>query len=220
MTIEALIFDMDGTLVDSERIHWLAWKQTLAEDGMAIPDYDDFKKYVGVSDEEMAQEFSAAAGPKSDPHHLVTRKCSAYLELVPQIELLPGVVETIERWRGRYSMAVASSSPYRELIALLEHHGLRDHFVQVVGGDMVPRKKPAPDIYRKAVSLLGTVPSACIAFEDSQSGVEAAKSAGLTAVAVPHALSLDHDFSSADVVLDSLADFDERSLQLLATLIR
>ena len=85
---------------------------------------------------------------------------------------------------------------------------------------MVPRKKPAPDIYRKAVSLLGMVPSACIAFEDSQSGVEAAKSAGLAAVAVPHAMSLDHDFSSADMVLDSLADFDERSLQLLATLIR
>ena len=126
----------------------------------------------------------------------------------------------VERWRGRYSMAVASSSPYRELIALLEHNGLRDHFVQVVGGDMVHRKKPAPDIYRKAVSLLGMVPSACIAFEDSQSGVEAAKSAGLAAVAVPHAMSLDHDFSSADMVLDSLADFDERSLQLLATLIR
>jgi beta-phosphoglucomutase-like phosphatase (HAD superfamily) len=217
MTIKALIFDMDGTLVDSERIHWLAWKQTLAADGMAIPGYDDFKKYVGVSDEEMAREFSAAADPELDPLQLVTRKCSAYLDLVPKIELLPGVFEILERWQGRFSMAVASSSPYGELIALLEHHGLRDRFVQVVGGDMVPRKKPAPDIYQMAVSRLGVAPAACIAFEDSQSGVSAAKSAGLTAVAVPHAMSADHDFSNADVVLDSLADFDEQLLQQLET---
>jgi HAD superfamily hydrolase (TIGR01509 family) len=212
MTVKALIFDMDGTLVDSERVHWLAWKQTLAADGMDIPDYDDFKKYVGVSDEQMAQEFSSAVNPKLDPHALVTRKCNAYLDLVPQIELLPGVVQTLERWRGRFTLAVASSSPCRELIALLEYHGLRDRFVQVVGGDMVPRKKPAPDIYQMVVSLLGVLPSTCIAFEDSHSGVAAAKGAGLTVVAVPQPMSAAHDFSNADVVLESLADFDEQVL--------
>ena len=215
MTIEALIFDMDGTLVDSEKVHWLAWKQTLAADGMDIPDYSEFKRYVGVSDEEMAQEFSATAEQELDPHQLVARKCSEYLDLVPQIELLPGVAETLERWHGRFTMAVASSSPHRELIALLEHHGLRDRFAWVVGGDMVARKKPAPDIYQMAVARLGVVPSACIAFEDSQSGVSAAKGAGLTAVAVPHAMSADHDFSDADLVLDSLADFDEQLLKQL-----
>jgi HAD superfamily hydrolase (TIGR01509 family) len=220
MTIKALIFDMDGTLVDSERVHWLAWKQTLAADGMEIPDYIDFKKYVGVSDEQMAQEFSAAASQALDPCHLVTRKCEAYLDLVPQIELLPGVVQTLERWRGRFIMAVASSSPCRELIALLEYHGLRDCFIQVVGGDMVPRKKPAPDIYQLVVSLLKVSPTACIAFEDSQSGVKAAKGAGLTAVAVPQAMSDDHDFSNADCILNSLADFDEQLLQQLARLKR
>ena len=215
MTIEALIFDMDGTLVDSEKVHWLAWKQTLAADGMEIPDYSKFKKYVGVSDEEMAEEFRAAAEQELDPRHLVTRKCREYLDLVPQIELLPGVVETLERWQDRFTMAVASSSPHRELIALLEHHGVRDRFAWVVGGDMVARKKPAPDIYQMAVSLLGKKSSACIAFEDSQSGISAAKSAGLTAVAIPHAMSADHDFSDADLVLGSLADFDEQLLQQL-----
>ena len=114
-------------------------------------------------------------------------------------------------------MAVASSSPYRELIALLGHHGLQDRFVQVVGGDMVSRKKPAPDIYQMAVSRLGVAPSVCIAFEDSQSGVSAAKSAGLTVVAIPHAMSADHDFSEADLVLDSLFDFNEHVLHQLDT---
>jgi len=217
MTITALIFDMDGTLVDSERVHWLAWEQSLAAEAVAVPDYDEFKKYVGVSDEQMALEFSAGAPPGLNPRTLVARKCRAYLDLVPRIELLPGVIQILERWQGRLAMAVASSSPHRELIALLEHHGLQDRFAEVVGGDMVARKKPAADIYRLVLSRLGVAPSACIAFEDSQSGIAAAKGAGLTAVAVPHAMSADDDFSSADLIIDTLADFDEQLLYQLAS---
>ena len=87
-TIKALIFDMDGTLVDSEKIHWQAWKETLAVHGLKVPDYGEFKKYVGVSDEQMAQEFSAAAPGELDPAQLVHGKCRTYLKLVPEISLL------------------------------------------------------------------------------------------------------------------------------------
>ncbi|MGI9537681.1 MAG: HAD family hydrolase [Desulfocapsaceae bacterium] len=215
-TINALIFDMDGTLVDSERIHWQAWKETLAIHGIQIPDYEDFKKYVGVSDEHMAQEFSDAAEAELDPTRLVSGKCRAYLELVPEISLLPGVRQTLDRWRDRYPLAIASSSPLSELFAILGHHGLGDRFDQVVGGDMVARKKPNPEIYQMVVGLLGVPASTCIAFEDSQSGVAAAKSAGLVAVAVPHAMSADHDFSGADIILETLSDFDEGVLQKLS----
>mgnify|MGYP001811645864 CR=1 FL=1 len=216
MTISAMIFDMDGTLVDSERIHWQAWKQTLADHGLEVPDYGDFNKYVGVSDEQMAREFSEAAESEVEPDRLVARKCQTYLELVPQIELLPGVIETLDRWRDRFTMAVASSSPYRELSALLEHHRLSEYFVQVVGGDMVNNKKPDPDIYQMAVERLGVAPSSCIAFEDSQSGIAAAKSAGLKAVASPQRMSVDHDFSKADLILNILSEFDQRLLQQLS----
>ena len=212
-TIKALIFDMDGTLVDSERIHWRAWKYTLAHYGMTIPDYSDFKKYVGVSDELMAEEFSEAADSGLDPVHLVERKCTTYLDLVPQIKLLPGVLQTLDHWGERYPLAIASSSPYSELLSILNHHRLEDRFDHVVGGDMVARKKPDPEIYEKVVGLLGASPPACIAFEDSQSGIAAARSAGLKTVAVPHAMSVDHDFSSADLILDTLAEFDDLALQ-------
>ena len=215
MNTKALIFDMDGTLVDSEKMHWLAWNHTLDKYGLEVPPFAQFNSYVGVSDEEMARQFSAAAEYKVAPDSLVTQKCRTYLDLVPQIELLPGVIDTLERWRGRCPMAVASSSPYRELIALLDHHGVRDRFAHVVGGDMVSSKKPDPEIYHRVVSLLGIMPSACIAFEDSQSGIAAAKGAGLIAVAVPQAMSADHDFSSADLIIDSLADFDEQLLRQL-----
>ena len=212
-TIKALIFDMDGTLVDSERIHWQAWKKTLAVHGLDVPDYGDFKKYVGVSDEHMAQEFSDQAASALDPAQLVFGKCRNYLELVPQIDLLPGARQTLDRWRGRYPLAIASSSPHSELVAILGHHGLKDRFDHVVGGDMVARKKPDPEIYTTVVGLLGLSPSDCIAFEDSQSGVAAAKEAGLVAIAVPHAMSADHDFSAADVIINTLLEFHESILQ-------
>lgn len=216
--IEALIFDMDGTLVDSERTHWQAWHDTLVAHGLQVPAYADFKVYVGVSDEQMADEFCESSGRTLDPLQLVTVKSENYLRLISEVRLLPGVRDTIDRYRNRYRLAVASSSPYDDLIAILEHHDLRQHFSYVIGGDMVDRKKPNPEIYLKVTGLLGAAPSACVAFEDSHSGVSAAKNAGLLAVAVPHAMSMDHDFSRADIILESLSEVDDELLHKLASL--
>ncbi len=209
----ALIFDMDGTLIDSERIHWQAWKVTLGAHGARVPDYQDFKKYVGVSDEQMAAEFISSGALRLSGNQLVANKCSAYHELIPEIELLPGVEKILERFSGRCRMAVASSSPHREVRAILAHHKLSDYFETVVGGDMVERKKPDPEIYTLTVSRLSLVPADCIAFEDSQSGIAAADSAGLATIAVPHAMSIDHDFSRADAVLASLEEIDAELLK-------
>ncbi len=213
--IKALIFDMDGTLVDSERVHWQAWHDTLAGHGMRVPDFSDFARYVGVSDEQMALDFTASGSGGVSPAQLVAEKRAAYLTLVPQISMLAGVRELISRYQGRYRMAVASSSPYGELIAILQHHRVQEYFEDVVGGDMVTKKKPDPDIYLCATARLGLSPHECVAFEDSSSGVTAAKRAGLTAVAVPHTMSLNHDFSGADVRLESLTEVDDLLLARL-----
>lgn len=213
--LQALIFDMDGTLVESERIHWQAWHDTLADHNLQAPSFQDFKKYVGMSDEQVAEDFCESGERKLDPLDLLRKKSARYLQLIPQIRLLPGVRDTIDRYRVRYPLAVASSSPYNDLIAILEHHKLRGHFSCIIGGDMVPHKKPEPDIYLLATGRLDVSPSACVAFEDSHSGVSAAKSAGLMAVAVPHSMSLDHDFSRADAVLGSMSEVDDALLQRL-----
>ncbi len=213
----ALIFDMDGTLVNSERVHRQAWIMTLDRYGTALQDFQEFKNYVGVSDEQMAGEFISSGGLHVSRSRLVADKQAAYHDLIPGIELLPGVRQILCKFKGSYRMAVASSSPYREVTATLAHHGLVDYFEVVVGGDMVVRKKPDPEIYLLAASRLGLLPAECIAFEDSQTGVDAAASAGLTTVAVPHAMSLDHDFSRAVAVVASLEAVDEKlftSLQL------
>ena len=214
--IKALIFDMDGTLVDSERVHWQAWHDTLQVYAMKVPEFSDFGRYVGVSDEQMALDFTASGGAGVSPAQLVAEKRAAYLTLVPQINMVAGVREIISRYQGRYRMAVASSSPYDELIAILEHHRLQEYFEDVVGGDMVAKKKPDPEIYLSVTARLGLSPHECVAFEDSGSGVAAAKRAGLAAVAVPHTMSLNHDFSEADIRLESLLEVDDLLLARLA----
>lgn len=211
---------MDGTLVDSERVHWQAWHDTLQGHGLRVPVFDVFDQYVGVSDEHMAEEFTEdfvdSAAIKIDPATLISEKRTTYLRLVPEIKLLPGVTNIIKRYQGRYRMAVASSSPYDELISILEYHHLHKFFEYVVGGDMVTKKKPNPEIYLQVTSKLGLSPAQCIAFEDSQSGIAAAKGGGLLAVAVPHTMSMNHDFSEADIKLTSLFEVDDQLLTQLA----
>ena len=121
--------------------------------------------------------------------------------MIPQLAVLPGVRTVLQRFGERCRLAVASSSHLLELRKILQVHALDHHFEVVVGGDMVARKKPAPDIYQQACRMLGLTPGRCLAFEDSESGVRAAKSAGLQVVAVPSAWSKGHDFTAADLVI-------------------
>ncbi len=213
--LKALIFDMDGTLVDSERIHCRAWQQALAGHRVEPPDYRRFAAYVGASDEQMALDFIEEYRLDPSVGELVKRKQAAYFEMVPEIELLPGVREMIDRFGGRYRLAVASSSPSAEIVEILTYHKLRDCFEPVVGGDMAAHKKPRPDIYLKALDLLELRADECIAFEDSESGMRSAKGAGLRAVAIPHEMSRAHDFSAADARMQSLAQLDEALLAAL-----
>lgn len=199
--IEAVIFDMDGTLVDSEPLHHQAWQRTLAAHGIPSFSWEQFLAYVGTSNERVAEDFIAAASLPIGVNELVQRKQARYLEMIPHLAVLPGVRTALQRFGEHCRLAVASSSHLLELQEILRVHALGHHFAVVVGGDMVVRKKPAPDIYQQACRLLDLPPERCLAFEDSESGVQAAKSAGLRVVAVPSAWSKGHDFATADLVI-------------------
>ncbi len=213
--IKALALDMDGTLVDSERTHWEAWRVSCINHGVKPYVYEEFVRFVGVSDESMADEIIELNHLTIRVVDLVSEKQQTYLQLIPQIKLLPGVKTVLQRFQHRYRLAITSSSPRIEILRILEHHGLTGFFELVVGGDMVERKKPEPDIYVLATRLLNLLPEECVAFEDSQSGLQAAKTAGLFAVAIPHGLSEGHDFRRADLVVSQI---DEVNDDLLNTL--
>lgn len=215
--IEALIFDMDGTLVDSEPVHHKAWEATLVSNGIKSFPFDDFVSYVGSSNEKLASDYIKSHSLVISVEELVLQKQVIYLDMIPAITMIPGARESLQRFCGSFKLGVASSSHRVELDKLLNSLGLGECFDQVVGGDMVENKKPDPDIYLKTIEMMGLKPSQCVAFEDSEAGVHAAKNAGLYTIAVPTSLSVHHDFDRADVIVERIDMVDAQLFTTLAT---
>lgn len=214
--IRALIFDMDGTLVDSERLHFRAWRQILADYGIGHFPLDDFNRYVGVSNEQLANDYIAGYRLQVDTTTLVKKKQHLYLRMICDIEPMVGVRDILARYHDRYLLAVASSSDRIELHSILEVLGYTNYFSQVVGGDMVSRKKPDPEIYLQTMALLQVAPHESVAFEDSVAGIAAAKNAGMYGIAVPSPLQKIEEFSRADTILARIDLADDHLLQTFA----
>lgn len=213
--IRALIFDMDGTLVDSEKLHFDAWQKTLYRHGIESFPFSAFVNYIGTSNEQLADDYIKIHGLHVDITSLVREKQRLYLAMIPAIEQLPGVREILTRFHGRLRLAIASSSHTIELHLILETLALSGYFDHVVGGDMVSHKKPDPEIYLHTLELLGCEARECVVFEDSEPGIEAAKAAGMIGIAVPNGSLKGADFSRADKVIPRIDLADDRLLQEL-----
>ena len=214
--IRALIFDMDGTLIDSEKLHYDAWKEILSRHGVDSFPFGTFIGYIGSSNEKLAGDYIDSHGIPSDITTMVLEKQAIYFEMIPTIKLLPGVREVIARYHGRYSLAIASSSHTRELHRILQVLALSEYFDHVVGGDMVTRKKPDPEIFLHTRGLLGVASSECVVFEDSEPGIIAAKAAGMFGIAVPNGFLSNADFSQADRIIPKIDLADDQLMQELS----
>lgn len=212
MMIQALIFDMDGTLVDSEKVHYDAWKATLTQYGVTPFSFASFMQYVGASNEILAEDYIESHDLQASVEQMVHEKQDIYLEMIPQIKPLPGVMEILTRFHSKFRLGIASSSHLVELEKILESLDISSYFEHVVGGDMIANKKPDPEIYLYSADLFQLTPGECVAFEDSEPGILAAKSAGLYGIAIPNSLSTGHDFSLADRVLNRMDQLDEQLL--------
>ena len=210
--IKALIFDLDGTLANTEVLHFKAWRQTLINNGVEDMPFEVFLTYVGTSNEKVATDYIQSDNIPKTVHQLLTEKQDLYMQLIPEVELCLGAREVVERFHGHFAMAVASSSHEKEVRAILNHHGLEDRFEQIFCGDMVVNKKPDPEIYLKTSAALSIPAGNCLAFEDSTHGANAAKNAGMYAVAIPNDFTTDHDFTRADKVVKSFNVIDENFL--------
>ena len=226
VTRRALILDCDGVLADTERYgHLVAFNQTFEEFGLpvrwSVADYQE-KLLIGGGKERMASlltpEFVAAAGLPADAAGQQAavaawhrRKTEIYLSLVTEGAVPPraGVARIVaSALAGSWLVAVASTSAEASVRATLTRAVGAEHArsVSVFAGDVVPRKKPAPDIYLLALSSLGVAASDAVVVEDSRNGLLAAVGAGLACVITVNDFTRDEDFSEAALVVSSLGD--------------
>ncbi|MCS6843537.1 MAG: HAD family phosphatase [Caldilineales bacterium] len=183
----ALLFDMDGLMFDTERLVLAAWRQAVVEAGYPARD-EVFLECVGRNAEATDQVVRAAYGPDF-PLETVNRRTNQVIwqrinrEGVP---LKPGLLPLLDYLEAQgVPRAVASSTERPIVERLLAQTGLRSRFAAVVGGDEVPRSKPAPDIFLLAAQRLGVEPARCLVLEDSEPGARAGLAAGMAVVVVP-----------------------------------
>jgi len=201
----AVVFDMDGLLLDTEVLWQQAETELFARHGQEFT-WDDKMQVIGSSFAHTAGYFARRLGlPEAQGSDLVEEMIGLMHDnLRAQVEGRPGAVELVERLRGRTRLGLASNSPRRLVDTALATAGITDAFEVIVTSDDVDHPKPAPDLYQLACERLGVTPAEALALEDSSSGVAAAKAAGLTCIAVPQ--YAETDVSAADRVIDSLEE--------------
>ena len=205
---EAVVFDMDGVLLDSEEV-WDAVREAYVHDRGGRYDAEVQRALMGMSSVEWSRYLHEHAAVPDEPEEIdaevVRRMLAAYREHLP---LVPGAVEAVERLAARWPLGLASSSNRPLIDAVLELSGLTRFFRATVSSEEVARGKPAPDVYLEAARRLGVAPERCAAVEDSHSGIRSAHAAGMRVVAIPNAsYPPDADaLAQADVVLASLGE--------------
>jgi len=180
---DGLIFDMDGTILDTEPTHRKAWHDVLAHYGMRF-DEQAIVALNGSPTWRIAQAVIEWNHGDLDPYALAREKTEAVKAmLLDTVEPLP-LIEVVKAWHGRRPMAVGTGSERAIAEALLTHLNLRHYFTAVVAADDVEHHKPAPDTFLLCAELMGVDPTKCVVFEDADFGLEAARRAGMDAVDV------------------------------------
>ena len=179
-----VIFDMDGTLFDSEPVHGMAWIEELRALGVGF-EPTDYEAWVGVPDRVLAAKLVEQEGLSLTPGELLSRKAERFVEFGEgKFDRFEGIAEALERLRlAGVPMALCTSSTRRDCELSLQWTGLERYFERRVTIDDVTATKPDPDPYRRAAGLLGLEPGECLVVEDSGSGIRSAAGAGCRVIA-------------------------------------
>jgi beta-phosphoglucomutase len=203
MTPRAVLWDLDGTLVDSEQYHWLAWRDSMAAEGVALT-HDQFLKTFGLRNDAIVPQWIPDASTER-VDRIANAKEQLYRRMVREggLRPLPGAAEWIQRLGADgWLQAIASSAPRENIDAVLTVIGLTSVFQAVVSAEDVTRGKPDPQVFLTAAARLGSAPAQSIVVEDAAAGVEAARRAGMPSIGVSrHGAPL-----PADLTAESLAD--------------
>lgn len=207
---KAVIFDMDGVIIDSEPLHFKVDKKLLSKCGLEV-DNEFLSQYVGVSNPEMLSDIKDKYHIKYSVDELLDIKLEVLLKALNESDLdtIIGIRQLIDDLKAHgIVLAIASSSPIEFIEAVIEKTNLQHHFNVVISGEQVEKSKPAPDVFLKAASLLCVNPDECVVIEDAEKGVEAALAAGMKCIGYVNHNSGNQDLSKASVMVADMQKID------------
>jgi len=186
---QAYIFDCDGTLVDSMPLHYIAWVEALKQHDAPFEFTEEvFYAHAGIKEQDVVKILNAQHGTKLDPVSVDELKMEIFRRRIPEVQPVRPVAEFAKSLAGRFPMAVASGSEEPTVRGCLEATGLIHLFENIITPKLVKHGKPAPDMFLLAAERMGIAPSECLVLEDGNSGLEAAKAAGMQAVFIPRTM--------------------------------
>lgn len=202
-SFSAVIFDMDGVLVDSEPLHQRAFERLFAELGRRDDHGIVFADYYGRSDKALLTDFIALHALPHRMEELWERKVELFLaDLRQSRPIFADARALVSLLAARYPLAIASSNTHRAIEVVMEISGFRPHFRAIVGLEDLRAPKPDPDAYLQAAARLGLAPADCVAVEDAAAGVAAARAAGMRVIAITTSLPAEK-LSASDRVVNS-----------------
>ena len=210
----AVLWDLDGTLVESAEHHWRAWRETLQGYGVTI-ERAQFRETFGQRNDAILSRWLGPRESAARLREIGESKEARYRELIAAdgLSALPGAADWVVRLAGRgWRQAVASSAPRRNVDVVVRALGLGEHFQALVAAEDVRHGKPAPDVFLRAAELLGMPPARCVVVEDARAGIEAAGRAGMRSIGIGPP-----GFAPADTVVASLVDLAQDAFDRLLT---
>jgi beta-phosphoglucomutase len=226
LRLEAIVFDFDGVIANSEPLHFRAYERVLAREGVTLSERDYFARYLGFDDVGAFEAIARDRGltwTRDEVAALVARKAIELESLERDVSVLfPGAADAITRAAALVPIAIASGARGEEIRRVLRREQLETLFTAIVSAEDTPVSKPSPDPYLRALALLRAAHGAaldaarCVAIEDSRWGLESARGAGMRTIAVTNTYDKAALTAFADVVIPSLAGLDLHMVASLA----
>ncbi|MDI6777971.1 MAG: HAD family phosphatase [Patescibacteria group bacterium] len=214
--IKSVLFDLDGIIVDSEPLHFEAHRKALRQFGVDITIQDYMEFGVAKGDASLFEEASKKYGVEINRKKASELKKKLYKDIFCE-KAVPreGVLDLIGNLSDRYALAITSSGAGDIVDFVIGKFGLENKFEAIISGDDVKKVKPYPDIYKKALNLLKLENANCIAIEDSESGLLAAKGADIKCIVVPCEFTRGQNFSTADYIFEGFREITDEFIDSL-----